>query len=623
MRLLLRLSLLVFFVSHISSAQEQWQHDDLITLVNNVVVEQVEETKPLLMRLDRYLLYAQQKSWLDIEIIVMSKKASFYSMLQQYGQAKQIIDKYLPIAEKNQETTSVLTYLSVLLQYYDNETDQNNAINTRLRYENTAILSGNKKEIAQMNTDLAHSKQLFGDLPSSLSHLQKALAITENIKDLKGKGVVLNSLAILYDEMEKYEQAIEYYNKAISIYALEGKSFSLSVLYFNLGQSYFSIKKLVLAEEMINIALEMSRSLNDEVGEGYALHYLGKVAFERLDFDKAKNFYIAARHIFEKNNIHRMFFRTTLSVADVLGKLDFPEQGLAYLSTLETKLETLKHPASMVEYYTKTYQLKKKQGDYFASLTALERVAQEKQMIYEKEKEDSFHELMIKFDSSQKASENKLLQQQNQLKELRIAEQEAQKFIYTLILGIALIGSILISFFLYKQIQNRNRFKHMAMRDELTGAPSRRAILTIGNRNLRQSIKHKTPLIVAILDIDKFKNFNDTYGHDVGDKVLRVFSEACKEGLRKNDHYGRYGGEEWLLILPDAQKYHIEVIFTRLKEQLENISLEGGPSDISLTFSLGATERISSDSGLNSMIKRADQNLYQAKNNGRDNFVIG
>jgi len=623
MRFLLCLSFLVFFVSHISSAQEQWQHDDLLTLVNQVVVEQVEETKPLLMRLEQYFQYAQQKDWLDIEILVMSKKASFYSMLQQFGQAKQIIDKYLPIAENTQETSSVLTYLSILLQYYDNETDQDNAINVRLRYKNTATLSGSKKEIAKMHADLAHSKQQFGDLPSSLFHLQEALAITESIKDITGKAVVLNSLAILYDEMKKYEQAIEYYNKAISIYALEGKSFSLSVLYYNLGQSYFSVNNLVLAEEMLNIALDMSRSLNDEVGEAYALRYLGKVAFDRLDFVKAKAFYIAARNIFEKNNIHRMFFRTTLSVADVLGKLDLPEQGLVYLSTLEAKLKTLKHPASMVDYYTKIYQLEKKQGDFLASLTALEKVVKEKKTIYDKEKEDSFHELMIKFDSSQKSSENKLLQQQNQLKELRIAEQEAQKFIYTLILGIALIGSILISFFLYKQIQNRNRFKHMAMRDELTGAPSRRAILTIGNRNLRQSIKHKTPLIVAILDIDKFKNFNDTYGHDVGDKVLRVFSDACKEGLRNNDHYGRYGGEEWLLILPDAQKYHIEVIFTRLKEQLENISLSGGPSDISLTFSLGATERISSDSGLNSMIKRADKNLYQAKSNGRDNFVIG
>lgn len=147
--------------------------------------------------------------------------------------------------------------------------------------------------------------------------------------------------------------------------------------------------------------------------------------------------------------------------------------------------------------------------------------------------------------------------------------------------------------------------------DELTGIANRRHILHLAEATLADRRQQSKPLSLAICDLDHFKTVNDTYGHHVGDGVLRAFCSHITSGIRQPHILGRIGGEEFLLLMPGTVLDEAEVILERLHRSLE--SHEG----VTFTFSAGLAQANAGE-GLHDVIKRADEALYGAKRAGRD-----
>jgi len=121
-------------------------------------------------------------------------------------------------------------------------------------------------------------------------------------------------------------------------------------------------------------------------------------------------------------------------------------------------------------------------------------------------------------------------------------------------------------------------------------------------------------------DIDKFKIFNDTYGHDVGDKVLEHTASVLHESLRRHDTVARFGGEEFLFVLPDMKITDAEKIIERIRKTLASSTIEHLGKDIGVTASFGITQ-LCQNCNIKDSIKRADIALYQAKKWGRNRSV--
>lgn len=175
-------------------------------------------------------------------------------------------------------------------------------------------------------------------------------------------------------------------------------------------------------------------------------------------------------------------------------------------------------------------------------------------------------------------------------------------------------------------IENARLFaevQRLAVTDDLTGTHNRRHLLATAERELSRAQRFNRPLAAIILDIDEFKRVNDAHGHSVGDEVLRAVANRLRNGLREVDILGRYGGEEFVIILPETDLLSAYEVAERLRSKIaaEPIATSAGP--VSVTISLGVAAADPTTPDFASLLSRIDDLLYTAKRRGRNRVVVG
>ena len=163
--------------------------------------------------------------------------------------------------------------------------------------------------------------------------------------------------------------------------------------------------------------------------------------------------------------------------------------------------------------------------------------------------------------------------------------------------------------------------EYEASQDPLTGALNRRAILDILSKELIRAKRRNTKLSIGLCDIDHFKLVNDKHGHQVGDDVLCSFVKAIQNTLRPYDLVGRYGGEEFLLVMPDSIGSVEGGICERVREKIADYKMITRSGEVSITISIGITSS-RGDETADAMIAAADAALYRAKENGRNQLAF-
>jgi len=162
----------------------------------------------------------------------------------------------------------------------------------------------------------------------------------------------------------------------------------------------------------------------------------------------------------------------------------------------------------------------------------------------------------------------------------------------------------------------------VAHTDALTFLPNRRQMIGDLQREIIFSDRYGTPLALSMIDIDHFKNINDTYGHTVGDEVLQKLAGELRQHIRHPDTIGRYGGEEFLVILPHSMLQAAIQQAERLCRHVRSLLIKTNEAEISLTISIGIAQYKIQKEDWQTFLSRADSMLYRAKNNGRDQWVV-
>lgn len=169
--------------------------------------------------------------------------------------------------------------------------------------------------------------------------------------------------------------------------------------------------------------------------------------------------------------------------------------------------------------------------------------------------------------------------------------------------------------------QMSQKFERQAMRDPLSGLLNRRGMQEKLQQEFDRSQRYKNNLTVMMCDIDHFKIVNDQYGHDKGDEIIKGLGEIFKSGLRKQDSLARWGGEEYLFLLPETNGMQAMQLAEKLRSKIEETLYKQDNKTFSVTVSIGLHQIVSSDT-INQAITKADTNLFKAKDQGRNRCII-
>lgn len=163
--------------------------------------------------------------------------------------------------------------------------------------------------------------------------------------------------------------------------------------------------------------------------------------------------------------------------------------------------------------------------------------------------------------------------------------------------------------------------REASLRDTLTGLANRRMLMERLREEEQRSQRGGQPFVLVMVDVDHFKQVNDTWGHDVGDQVLSRIASVLQESMRGYDLCGRWGGEEFLLLLPETSLSMAVPVIERLRRQLRELELCVAGERLAITASFGVAEQQPGE-GYSQTLNRADTALLEAKHSGRDRCVI-
>jgi len=231
-------------------------------------------------------------------------------------------------------------------------------------------------------------------------------------------------------------------------------------------------------------------------------------------------------------------------------------------------------------------------------------------------------QLRVQFENDQEKQKIVLLEKDKKLAEERLNSQTRT----TQLVAIAGLTGLVTAFFLGYALLSHRRHRaeliRLAERDDLTGLLNRRAIVRKAVEYLTRARESKGSLIIGLIDLDHFKSINDRFGHAVGDQLLQRFAAALRTALHTREIFGRYGGEEFLVLFPDSSVEQARQSAERLRAALREQRLRIDDQDVSVTLSLGLAGYEAGDVLFDQVARRADIALYVAKTQGRDRVEV-
>lgn len=193
---------------------------------------------------------------------------------------------------------------------------------------------------------------------------------------------------------------------------------------------------------------------------------------------------------------------------------------------------------------------------------------------------------------------------------------------YLFALGLSYVLLLVICLFRARSMELEQELIRAARFDPLTGVYNRGYLTELGRREIALAKRHGRSLAILMIDIDRFKTVNDTYGHHIGDEVIRAMAAVCRRSLRKEDHFGRIGGEEFVCVLPETGVQSALECAERIRAEIERCAVPATGGDIRFTVSIGVAILDASIADWDGMLMAADQAMYQAKNGGRNRVAV-
>jgi len=430
---------------------------------------------------------------------------------------------------------------------------------------------------------------------------------------------LLSNIALIYEASGDSEKAIEFYHKDLEIVENIIPESELSIIYYNIALSYAHLKNFDEAELYLKKSEKIARKFNVAQGIAFVTSELGAIENDKENYEAAYVYLQEASELAQQLNNARLEQMVAFSMAKTLTFIGKFIEAEKLINDIDSKMvnKTDEDTITLHQFRSDLYLQK---GDFLLASEELKSLLALYKTELKENSKKGIHEMQAKFNNKIQEQENQLLKKDNELQRLKIADQANEQKMYLIIF----VGLVLVLLFtviyLRREKEVKRKFAVMAMTDELTGVSNRRKIMEHAQLELTNYQRYRSPITIAILDLDHFKKINDNYGHNIGDLVLIGFAKAVEKVIRKQDLFGRIGGEEWMLIFPQTEISYTQLVFDRINTEVTKLNI--APINQIVTFSMGVTQLLELDLDMESPLKRADEALYQAKENGRNCYVV-
>lgn len=516
--------------------------------------------------------------------------------LSHWGAAREDAEAARELFERLGDSPQLLETLNVLGIIYGETGKLEEALETFL--SNYTLCNELAKpegaSVALNNAALVYN--LLGDYASALEHYTRSLELCRTLDYREGIGRALKNIGVTHFDMKHYSEALEYLHQALSFKEVTDEPQLHSYTLVDIARCHKALGNGDEALSYVSRGLQLAEVIENRTGIADALDELGIMHLERGNLKEAQACLDRALWIKRDINEPQGQMLTQLKRSSLFLAEDKIELALRVLQEALELAETIGSKTGLYQVHLALSETLEKAGDIG--------LAFEHHKAYVRLKDEVFNE-----------SSSRILQSLRVTRQVEKAEQERE--IYRLKnVELAQVNEQLHHLDAQKS-QLLGQLEKQAREDSLTGLFNRRYFDERLKQTFREALEHDLPLSLMLCDIDNFKSINDTFSHQVGDKVLATVAKLLREGVRQSDVLARYGGEEFILLMPGTPNRAALELCERLRLRVANYHWESLELGLKVTLSLGVSSDLSSGNH-EKVAALADKHLYEAKRLGKN-----
>ena len=542
-------------------------------------------------------------------------------MLNDLSSTKKAVKQGLLLAKKQQSERFIFEFTTFSVFEYELAGEFVMALKIANQNYQRAIKLDDERLIAISLTTRGQMHLNLSNHQSALKDIEESLTIFKKHNDKINISNSFNTLAIIYADLNDFKKSLKFYKESLNFDG--GSSYDKSTIYYNLGTTYLELGDYVTAMKYFQKTINDASKVNDQYTVVFAKNGIADTYLKQKKYNESISMYSNNVKLFKEQNDVQMLFNINLSLAQAYcGKNEF-KNALNYLAIAEQYSQKLDNKISKINILRTKEQLFKLQKNWAGAYHALNILTGIEKELNKFNKEKLIQELKIKYNAQFDQEKLELLQSKNDLQVSFIQQQKIKNELFSIIIGLITLLLLMTFYAYHAQKSQRKRLYKLSITDSLTQAYNRRYIVdylrSLHSQNNSEAIAHS----VVMIDLDYFKNINDTFGHEIGNKVLIYFANLVNQHIAQHGKIGRFGGEEWLIILENLTANEVTKLVTRIRKDYKSKIPENIPQNCDPNFSSGILLHAELYQDYDQILQDVDKALYSAKSSGRgkDNIV--
>lgn len=498
--------------------------------------------------------------------------------------------------------------------------------------DSVRILESALKQAAEANLyhvyargkqDLAYTRSLIELYETSLKELQEAYVEAFALEDKFLLAMINETYGAIYGYLGEYKKSVEYYDKALDTYEILGYRAHIAEATYGLASTYRYWKKYDLAIAKFDLYLQqISYTPNKDISF-FGAYGLGMTLAEKGDCERANEVISQALLLNGQIDYNAELYKRQASCFVKLNQLQAAQSALDNAAEIFAGLPDLVGTKWVLEVQKVKSEIAYANKQYQGAYDLLDDYLNNYIELLNKKSSDRLVRVRAAMEVERNKVEIALLQQRNEVQQLEVETKQQRNELQSYIIAFSVLVILIILVAMKIQHNSSKKILALSVKDPLSNLYNRRYVFEYLAKLFEHLSPNKSELSLIMIDIDDFKQINDTYGHPFGDNVIREVAKVGQATLRAEDVMGRIGGEEFLCILPRTNAEHSKVIAQRMLEKIAQCQFSHAKSsDIQVTVSIGVASLLDDTTDMADLYEQADKALYQAKLEGKNSLHV-